>query len=185
MLLPYRDTFPRLGARAFVAPDAVLVGDVTLGDDASVFFQSVLRADINAIRVGTRTNIQDHCTVHLASDIPTIIGDDVNVGHRCILHACTVGNRVLVGMGAIIMDNAVIGDDSIVGAGTLVPKGKSFPPGSLIVGSPARLVRPLTEEEKASIPKLAAKYVGVKDEYLSQLRIANCGIANKGRGNRP
>lgn len=166
MLLPYRDKFPALGARAFVAPDATLVGDVTLGEDSSVFFQSVLRADINAIRIGARSNLQDHCTVHLASDIPTIVGDDVSVGHRCILHACTVGDRVLVGMGSIIMDKVVIGEYSIVGAGSLIPKGKTFPPGSLIVGTPARLVRPLTEEEKASIPKLAAKYVGVKNEYL-------------------
>ena len=101
-----------------------------------------------------------------SSDKPTIVGDDVSVGHRCILHACTVRDRVLVGMGSILMDDVVIGEDSIVGAGSLVPKGKVFPPGSLIVGSPARLVRPLTEEEKASIPKLATKYVGVKGEYL-------------------
>jgi carbonic anhydrase/acetyltransferase-like protein (isoleucine patch superfamily) len=158
-----------LGKGAFVAPDATLIGDVTLGEDASVFFQCVLRGDINAIRVGARSNIQDHTTVHLASGIPTIVGEDVNVGHRCILHACTVGDRVLVGMGSILMDNVVIGEDSIVGAGSLVPKGKVFPPGSLIVGSPARLVRPLTDEEKASIPALARKYIGVKDEYLKQL----------------
>jgi carbonic anhydrase/acetyltransferase-like protein (isoleucine patch superfamily) len=166
MLLPWRDKSPVLGRGAFVAPDATLVGDVTLGEDASVFFQCVLRADINAIRIGARSNIQDHTTIHLASAVPTVVGDDVNVGHRCILHACTIEDRVLVGMGSIIMDNAVIGADSIVGAGTLVPKGKTFPPGSLILGSPARLVRPLTDDEKASIPALARKYVGVKDEYL-------------------
>lgn len=166
MLLPYRDSFPALGQGAFVAPDASLIGDVTIGEDASVFFQCVLRGDINAIRIGARSNIQDHTTVHLASDVPTLVGEDVSVGHRCILHACTVKDRVLVGMGSILMDNAVIGEDSIVGAGTLVPKGKVFPPGSLILGSPARLVRPLTEEEKASIPALARKYVGVKNEYL-------------------
>jgi carbonic anhydrase/acetyltransferase-like protein (isoleucine patch superfamily) len=170
LLLPYRDKSPTLGARAFVAPDATLIGDVTLGEDASVFFQCVLRGDINAIRVGARSNIQDHTTVHLASAIPTVVGEDVSVGHRCILHACTVGDRVLVGMGSILMDNVMIGEDSIVGAGSLVPKGKSFPPGSLIVGSPARLVRPLTDEEKASIPALARKYIGVKDEYLKAIK---------------
>jgi carbonic anhydrase/acetyltransferase-like protein (isoleucine patch superfamily) len=168
VLLPYRDKLPVIGPGAFVAPDATLIGDVTLGEDASVFFQCVLRADINAIRVGARSNIQDHTTVHLASNVPTIVGEDVSVGHRCILHACTVGDRVLVGMGSILMDNVVIGDDSIVGAGSLIPKGKTFPPGSLIVGSPARLVRALTDDEKASIPALAKKYLGVKDEYLKQ-----------------
>ncbi len=167
MLLPYHDRFPVIGPRAFVAPDATLIGDVTLGEDASVFFQCVLRADINAIRIGARSNIQDHTTIHLASRIPTVVGEDVSVGHRCILHACTVKDRVLVGMGSILMDDVVIGEDSIVGAGSLIPKGKTFPPGSLIVGSPARLVRPLTDDEKASIPALAHKYLGVKDEYLS------------------
>ena len=173
MLLPYKNRSPVLGKGAFVAPDATLIGDVVLGDDASVFFQSVLRADINSIRIGARSNLQDQTVIHLASDTPTIVGDDVSVGHRCILHACTIEDRVLIGMGSILMDHVVIGADSIVGAGTLVPKGKTFPPGSLIVGSPARLVRALTEDEKASIAKLAQKYLGVKDEYLRQLKIEN------------
>jgi carbonic anhydrase/acetyltransferase-like protein (isoleucine patch superfamily) len=166
VLLPYQNRLPVLGSGAFVAPDATLIGDVTLGEDASVFFQCVLRADINAISIGARSNIQDHTTIHLASNVPTLVGEDVNVGHRCILHACTIGDRVLVGMGSIVMDNVVIGPDSIIGAGSLIPKGKTFPPGSLIMGSPARLVRALTEEEKASIPGLASKYIGVKNEYL-------------------
>lgn len=167
MLLPYHDRVPTLGKGAFVAPDATLIGGVTLGEDASVFFQCVLRADINDIRIGARSNIQDHTTVHLASDIPTVVGEDVSVGHRCILHACTIGDRVLVGMGSILMDNAVIGHDSIVGAGSLVPRGKVFPPRSLVVGSPARVVRGLTDEEVASIAALARKYIGVKDAYLA------------------
>jgi carbonic anhydrase/acetyltransferase-like protein (isoleucine patch superfamily) len=173
MLLPYKDRFPRLGQGAFVAPDATLIGAVTLGEDASVFFQSVLRADINEIRIGARTNLQDQTVIHLASDRGTYIGDDVSVGHRVILHACTVGDRVLVGMGSILMDHVVIGEDSIIGAGTLIPKGKTFPPRSLIVGSPARLVRELTQEEVDSIAKLAKKYLGVKDEYLKQSGVGN------------
>jgi carbonic anhydrase/acetyltransferase-like protein (isoleucine patch superfamily) len=168
MLLPYNDRSPRLGRGAFIAPDATLIGGVEIGEDASVFFQCVLRADINDIRIGARSNIQDHTTVHLASNVPTVIGEDVSVGHRCILHACTVGDRVLVGMGSILMDDVLIGEDSIIGAGALIPKGKTFPPRSLIVGSPARLVRALSDEEVASIAKLAKKYLGVKDEYLRQ-----------------
>ena len=166
MLLPFQGVNPILGARVFIAHDADVIGRVTLGEDASIFFQCVLRADINAIEIGARTNIQDHTTVHLASDRPTLIGSDVSVGHRCILHACTVGDRVLVGMGSILMDGSVIGADSIVGAGSLVPKGKAFPPGMLVLGNPARVLRALTEEEKAGIQLLARKYVGVKDAYL-------------------
>jgi carbonic anhydrase/acetyltransferase-like protein (isoleucine patch superfamily) len=173
VLLPYKNRSPVLGKGAFVAPDATLIGDVVLGEDASVFFQSVLRADIHEIRIGARSNLQDQTVIHLASDRGTYVGDDVSVGHRVILHACTLGDRVLVGMGSILMDNVVIGDDSIVGAGALIPKGKTFPPRSLIVGSPARLVRALTDEEVASIAKLAKKYLGVKDEYLRQLKIEN------------
>ena len=169
MLLPYNDRFPSLGSGAFIAPDATLIGGVEIGEDASVFFQCVLRADINDIRIGARSNIQDHTTIHLASGVPTVVGEDVSVGHRCILHACTIGDRVLVGMGSIVMDEVTIGSDSIIGAGSLIPKGKSFPPGSLIVGSPARLVRALTDEEKGGIAALAHKYVGVKNTYLAAL----------------
>lgn len=166
MLLRYQEHFPILAARVFVAHDADIIGRVSLGEDASVFFQCVLRGDINAIEIGARTNIQDHTVIHLASDRPTVVGKDVSVGHRCILHACTVKDRVLVGMGAILMDDVVVGEDSIIGAGSLLPKGKTYPPGSLIVGAPARVVRPLTDEEKQGIAALARKYVGVKNEYL-------------------
>jgi len=155
MLLRYQDFFPTLGPRVFVAQDADVIGRVTLGEDASVFFHCVLRCDINRIEIGARTNIQDGTVIHLASDKPTLVGEDVSVGHRCILHACTLKDRVLVGMGSIVMDDVVVGEDSIIGAGSLLSKGKSYPPGSLIVGSPARVVRPLTEEEKLGIGALA------------------------------
>jgi carbonic anhydrase/acetyltransferase-like protein (isoleucine patch superfamily) len=162
----FGDKQPDLGARAFVAPSADVIGRVTLGEDASVFFQCVLRADINYIRVGDRSNIQDQTTVHVASDLGTTIGADVSVGHGCVIHACTVGDRVLVGMGTIIMDGTVVGEDCLIAAGSLLPKGKIYEPGSLIMGNPARVIRKLSPEEITGLAKLAAKYVHVKDVYL-------------------
>jgi carbonic anhydrase/acetyltransferase-like protein (isoleucine patch superfamily) len=150
----------------FLAPSADIIGQVRLGDDASVFFQCVLRADINHITVGPRTNIQDQTTVHVASELGTTIGADVSIGHGCIIHACTLGDRILVGMGAIIMDGTAVGDDCLIAAGSLLPKGKTYEAGSLILGNPAKVVRKLTAEEIAGLAKLAAKYVHVKDVYL-------------------
>ena len=168
LILPFRGVMPVIHPSAFIAPTATVIGNVTIGPEASVWFGCTLRADMSSIEIGARTNIQDHTVVHLASDVPTRIGSDVSVGHRCILHACTVGNRVLVGMGSILMDGAVVGEDSVVGAGSLLSRGKIFPPGSLILGNPARVLRPLTEEEKAGIAELARKYVDVKNNYLHQ-----------------
>jgi gamma-carbonic anhydrase len=166
MLLAYLGVNPTLGPRVFVAPDATIIGNVSLAEDASVFFQCVLRGDINSISIGPRSNIQDQTVVHLASDRGTAVGADVSVGHQCILHACTVMDRVLVGMGSILMDGVVVGEDSVVAAGSLLPKNKEYPAGSLILGNPARVIRPLSAEEKSDIRKLAVKYVGVKDNYL-------------------
>lgn len=148
-----------------MAPSADVIGRVTLGEDSSVFFQCVLRADINTIVVGPRTNIQDHTTVHLASDLGTVIGSSVSIGHGCIIHACTLGDRILVGMGSIIMDGAVVGDECLIAAGSLLPKGKSYPAGHLIMGNPAKAVRLLTSEEREGLGRLADKYVKVKDAY--------------------
>ena len=166
MLLAYQGVSPILGPRVFVAPDATLIGRVTLAEDASIFFQCVLRGDINSISVGPRSNIQDHTVIHLASDRGTVVGADVSVGHQCILHACTIKDRVLVGMGSILMDGVVVGNDCVVAAGSLLPKGKEYPDGSLILGNPGRIIRPLGGDEKADILKLAVKYVGVKNHYL-------------------
>jgi carbonic anhydrase/acetyltransferase-like protein (isoleucine patch superfamily) len=166
LILPFGDKQPQLGARVYVAPSADIIGQVVLGDDASIFFQCVLRGDINSITVGARSNIQDHCTLHVASDLSVTLGEDVSVGHGCIIHACTIGDRVLVGMGSIIMDGTKVGDDCLVAAGSLLAKGKIFEPGSLIMGNPARTIRKLTPEEIAGLAKLAAKYVMVKDVYL-------------------
>lgn len=166
MIHAFGDSQPVLGPRAFVAPSADVIGRVELGEDASIFFQCVLRADINSIRVGPRTNVQDHTTIHVASDLGTILGADVSVGHGCTIHACAVGDRVLVGMGAIIMDGTQVGDDCLIAAGSLLPKGKVYEAGSLIMGNPAKAVRKLTAAEIDGLAKLALKYVHVKDVYL-------------------
>ncbi|MGQ0429941.1 MAG: gamma carbonic anhydrase family protein [Gammaproteobacteria bacterium] len=170
---PYREWAPRLGQRAWVDPAATVIGRVEIAADSSIWPGAVLRGDVNYIRIGARTSIQDGSILHVASDrlagnggIPLIIGDDCTVGHRVILHACTIGNRCLVGMGAIVMDGAVIADEVIVGAGALVPAGKKLPPRTLWVGSPARRSRTLTEKEIAYLAESAAHYVALKDEYL-------------------
>jgi len=157
------DTFlrrqPRLGQGVYVARGAVVMGDVTLGDHSSVWYNAVLRGDLNRIVVGRSTNIQDNAVLHLADDLPCLVGHRVTVGHGAIVHACTVGNEVLIGMGAIVLDGAVIGDQSIVGANALVTQHTKIPPGSLVLGSPARVVRALSGDERARIRKWADKYV--------------------------
>ncbi len=162
----YLGKVPTLAASAFVAHNATLIGDVTLGEESSVWYQCVLRADIHSIRVGPRSNIQDGAVVHLADNYGVEIGELVTVGHKAILHACSVGNEVLVGMGAVILDGTEIGDRCIVGAGALVTGQKKFPPGSLILGSPAKAVRILSLDEQAGIKVWAERYVQLSREYL-------------------
>lgn len=154
-----------IGTSAFIAPGAVLVGDITIGEESSVWYQCVLRADIQKIAIGKGSNIQDGTIIHLASDIGTTVGDYVSVGHRVLLHACEVEDECLIGMGAIVMDGAKVGTGSLVAAGSLVTKGMEVPPGSLVMGSPARVVRSLSEKEKADIRKLAEKYIRVSAEH--------------------
>jgi carbonic anhydrase/acetyltransferase-like protein (isoleucine patch superfamily) len=150
---------PTLGNGVYLAKGAVVVGDVTLGDHSSVWYNAVARGDINRIVVGHHTNIQDNAVLHLADEFPCILGDYVTVGHGAILHACTVGNEVLIGMGAVILDGAVIGDQSIVGARALVTQGEQIPPGSLVLGAPARVTRALAPEERSALKSWAEKYV--------------------------
>ena len=167
-------TFRYLGARpvvhpsAFIAHGADVLGDVTLSEDSSVWFQTVLRADINRIVIGPRSNVQDGSVIHLADDYGTFVGELVTIGHKAILHACTVDNEVLVGMGAIVLDGAEIGARSIIGAGALVTGGKKIPPGSLVLGSPAKVVRSLSLEEQAGIKVWAEKYVALSRVYLER-----------------
>ena len=150
---------PVIGEGAYIASTAVVIGDVTLGRSSSVWYGAVLRGDINRIVVGDYSNIQDNAVLHLADDFPCIIGNWVTVGHSAIVHACTVGNECLIGMGATILDGAVIGEQSIVGANALVTQRSVFPPGSLIIGSPAKAVKTLSPEDRAHLRHWAQKYV--------------------------
>jgi carbonic anhydrase/acetyltransferase-like protein (isoleucine patch superfamily) len=150
---------PKLGKGVYIARGAAVLGDVTLGDYSSVWYNAVLRGDINRIVVGHHTNVQDNAVLHLADDFPCILGNYVTIGHSAVVHACRVGDEVLVGMGAIILDGAVIGKQSIIGAKALVTQGTKIPPGSLVLGAPAKVVRALTAKERAGVKYWAQKYV--------------------------
>ncbi|MCB1232390.1 MAG: gamma carbonic anhydrase family protein [Verrucomicrobiae bacterium] len=166
---PFLGETPKVADSAFLAPGTVIVGAVSIGENASVWYGSVLRADIERITIGRGSNLQDGTIVHLASDRGTIVGDYVTCGHRCLLHACTIGDEVLVGMGATVMDGAEVGTRSIIGAGSLVTKNQVIPPGSLVMGSPAKVVRQLTEDEQYGIRHWAEKYIQVAKEHCAHL----------------
>ncbi len=165
-VIEYKGKKPVIGERVFLAEGARLIGDVEIGDDSSVFYNAVIRADLAEIRIGKRTNIQDNVSIHLSTDLGVHVGDNVTVGHNAILHACTIEDDVLVGMGAIVMDGARIRKNSVVAAGALVPQGKEYPEGSLIVGAPARVARQLTEEEIRKFREGVDHYIEIKDELL-------------------
>jgi carbonic anhydrase/acetyltransferase-like protein (isoleucine patch superfamily) len=150
---------PALGKNVFIAKNATVIGDVALGDHSSVWYGAVLRGDINRIVVGHHTNIQDNAVLHLSDDYECILGNWVTVGHSAIVHACTIGDETLIGMGACILDGAVVGEQSLVGAKALVTQGMRIPPGSLVMGSPAKIVRVLSEKERAGLKWWAQKYV--------------------------
>ena len=170
MILPYRGGWPKIHETVFLAPSVDVIGDVEIGDHSSVWFQCVIRGDVNWIKIGKRTNIQDHSMLHVTRvTSPLRIGDEVTVGHRVTLHGCTIGNRVLIGMGAIILDDAEIGDDCIIGAGALVTKKMQIPAGSLVYGSPAQVIRPLNETELAFLKKSAENYVQDAKNYYGSI----------------
>jgi len=157
---------PKLGKGVYVARGSTVVGDVVLGDCASVWFGAVLRGDINRIEVGEGTNIQDNAVVHLADDYPAILGRYVTVGHSAIIHACTVGDECLIGMGATVLDGAEIGAQCLIGAHALVTPGTRIPPGSMVLGAPGKVVRALSESERAGLKYWAEKYVVNGAYYL-------------------
>jgi len=157
---------PQIAPTAFVAPSADVIGRVTLHELTSVWYHATLRGDINEIVIGPRSNVQDNVVIHLADDYGCYVGELVTVGHSAILHACTVKDEVLVGMGAIVLDGAVIGERSIIGAGALVTGGTVIPPGSLVLGTPAKVVRTLSADEQSDVKKWALKYVDGSRKYL-------------------
>ncbi|MBX7491105.1 gamma carbonic anhydrase family protein [Helicobacter turcicus] len=178
MLMKFKDKEPQIASNVLIAEGAKVIGEVEIGEDSSVWFNCVLRGDVNFIKIGKRTNVQDLTTLHvwhkaydangaeIDAGYPVEIGDDVTIGHNCVIHACVLKNRVLVGMHAVVMDGAVIEEDSIVGAGSVVTKGKKFPPRSLILGNPAKFVRELKDDEVAFIKESAQNYVRFKNAFL-------------------
>ena len=175
MIYPFKQWTPKLGTNTWIAPSADVVGNVTLGEECSIWFGCVVRGDVHYITIGDRTNIQDLSMIHvthykkedMSDGNPTIIGSDVTIGHRVMMHGCTIEDACLIGMSATILDGAVIGRESIVGAGSLVTKNKVFPPRSLIMGSPAKVVRELNDDEVQELYASATRYVAFKKDYTS------------------
>jgi len=169
MIRPYRGTWPKLGERVYVDVSAQVIGDVELGDHASVWMNAVVRGDVHRIRIGAYSNIQDNCVVHVFKDLhPTLLGDHVTVGHSVTLHGCRIDSHCLIGMGATLLNGCHVGSDSIVAAGTLVPEGMLIPAGSLVMGLPAKVRRPLNAEEIQTISRYSENYFSYKEDYLAE-----------------
>ena len=168
-LIKYKGKTPQVGERVFLAEGACLVGDVSVGDDSSVFYNAVLRGDLAEIKIGKRTNIQDNACIHVSTGVGVNIGDEVTVGHGAVLHGCTIEDNVLIGMGAILMDGSLIMKNCIVGAGALVTAGKNFPEGSLVMGAPAQIIRTLTADEIKNVKMGVEHYLDAKDELLKNV----------------
>ena len=169
MLRPFRSVFPTVHSSAFVDQSAQVIGDVHLGPESSVWMNVVIRGDVNYIRIGSRSNIQDLTLVHVQFQThPTIIGNDVTVGHSAVIHGCTIEDRCLIGMGAILLNGCKIGTGSIVAAGTLVPEGMIIPPGSMVMGVPGKVRRALTPEEDATVSLFAERYVNYRLDFQTE-----------------
>ena len=174
-LRPYKDLFPQTGQRVMIDATSVAIGDVRMADDVSIWPLVAIRGDVNYVAIGARTNIQDGSVLHVTHKSssnpqgnPLIIGEEVTVGHKVMLHGCTIGNRVLVGMGSILLDGVVVEDDVMIGAGSLVPQNKRLESGYLYFGNPVKQIRPLTEAERAGLLYSANNYVQWKNDYLDQ-----------------
>ena len=166
---PYKGKFPQIAASAYIDPAAVVIGDVAIGEESSVWPMTVVRGDVHHIRIGKRTNIQDGCVLHVMKDeYPMVLGDQVTVGHSVTLHGCTIHSHVLIGMGSIILNGAVIGENSIIAAGTLITERTVIPAGSLVMGSPGKVKRELTEADCESIGKYAERYSGYREIYREE-----------------
>lgn len=166
MLKHYQGILPTIHPTAFIEESAQIIGDVSVGADSSVWFQAVLRGDVGRIRIGARTNVQDGTIIHESSSCPAIIGDDVTIGHRVVLHGCTVRDSCLIGIGAIVLDGAEIGEACIIGAGAVITEGMVVPPRSLVLGVPGKVRRELSDEEVRSLKDRAERYVAYKKTYL-------------------
>ncbi|TYP56101.1 gamma carbonic anhydrase family protein [Thermosediminibacter litoriperuensis] len=168
MIQDFKGKRPYIHESCFIAPTADIIGDVTVGENSSVWHRAVLRGDINSIKIGANSNIQDGTVIHVADGHPVTIGNNVTVGHNAILHGCTIKDNALIGMGAIVLDGAVVGEGALVGAGSLVPEGREIPPYSLAVGIPAKVVRELTAEQIDKIKKNTEGYVELAKAYIQE-----------------
>jgi len=175
-LRPFNNCQPKIGERVYIDPTCSVIGDVVIGDDSSIWPGTIVRGDVNHIRIGARSNIQDGTVIHVSHSgpngkpvgYPTLIGDDVTIGHGAIIHACSIGDACLIGMGAIVLDGAIVEKNGFVGAGAVIPPGKTVASGELWLGNPAKCVRKLNEKEIEQLYYSAAHYVRLKDMYLSE-----------------
>jgi len=166
MIKEYKDNTPKIHPSVFVAESADLIGKVNIEENSSIWYGAVLRGDVDSIKIGQYTNVQDQTVIHADTDIPTIIGDHVTIGHSAVIHSCEIKNNVLIGMGSIILPNVVIHENVIIGAGTLIPPGKEVPSNSMVFGSPAKIIRKLTEKEINKINESSIHYKELAEDYL-------------------
>ena len=168
VIMPYKSVMPKIDPSVFVAPMATVIGNVTIGEGANIWFNTVLRGDIQSITVGKYTNIQDNSTVHVMGDQPTVIGDYVTIGHNAVIHGNKIGDNCLIGMGAVLLGYCEIGENTIIGAGAVITQHKKIPPNSLVVGSPGRIVRPLLDDEIEALHQSAIRYNLLAQQYMQK-----------------